>query len=248
MSPPVKSAGSSTRKRYYLVSEDLRRNPSDYEILNEAEIYPCSEADAEGKRHSIRQGARSYALHPMGSTSYGLPQLRAKPRVFIALKNKPLDIYGFHTRRVVSDRAKQLLDEIDPTAFDFAECETITHKGLQIAPYWLMDIARAVDGFDEVHSVFETAKGVDGLTGEPYLGPHFSALHDIQMSPDIPVSHHAFLLQKFRLRMVFDEVIVDAWRASRFSGACFNPLQPPTASELESADLPAYWRSREPHR
>jgi len=234
----------SARWRYYLVAEDMRRNPSDYELLNAADIFPLSDPDSTGQRHPILAGARRHSVAGVsGSTSYGLPNLRATPKVFVAQKNAPLDIYGFHTRRIVSSRAQKLLHAIDPDAFDFVECETLTRKGVRVAPYFMMDIARVVDDFDETGSVFELASGTDGLTGEAYVGPHLVALHDAYMSPDMPLHYHAFLLKQLRLRMVFGETIVDAWRAARFSGARFDPLQPPTRQEAKRSDLPAFWRS-----
>ncbi|RYG36040.1 MAG: DUF1629 domain-containing protein [Burkholderiales bacterium] len=235
------------RKRHYLVSQDFNRNPSDYEILNDADIYPANVHHADGTRHPVTAGARSFSLQGMVPTSYGLPKLRAKPKVFVALRNKPLDIYGFGTRRVVSDRAKSLLVEIDPTAFDFVKCDTITRKDFVVAPYWMVDIARAVDGIDEERSVFELAEGVDGITGQPYYGPHFHQLHDLHLSSDTPPEFHAMLLKQFRSHMIFDEVIVDAWRALRFSGAAFLPLQPPTQSEITRLPVRSYWRPSPTH-
>ena len=203
-----------------------------YDILNEPDIYPRTAAMADGQPVLTRAGARHFTLPDSPHKKpFGLPKLLAKPRVFVARKNKPLDIYGFHKRRIVSTRAKQLLCEIDPTAFDFAECETVTRKGIEVEPYWMLDIARVVFEFDEARSVFETAKGVDGVTGEPYDGPHIASLHDIHMSPNLRSDFHAFSLARYSLHMVFDQTLADAWRAGRLSGAEFLPLQPPTPKE-----------------
>jgi hypothetical protein len=218
------------RKRYYLFSEDLARNPSDFEELNASDIYPKSPPGPNG-RGLVRAGARRDK--PAGAPfeiSYGLPEFLAKPKVRIGIARKPLDAYGFHRRRLVSTRAKGLLSEIDPGAFDFAECETVTPRGLQLEPYWWMDIARVVDRFDENRSEFETYEDVDpGF--EHYHPRQIRALHDIHMSPDVPRHFHAFILARAPLRMVFDDVLADAWRERGFTGAAFVPLQPPAPRE-----------------
>jgi hypothetical protein len=232
------------RRRLYKVGTDPLRNPSDYEILNKLEVYPLARSAQTGEEHVTYRGARTFRLPGRTHDStYGLPVLRAKPKVFVAMKNKPLDIYGFLTRRVVSARAKKLFDEFDPEAFDAVECETVTRRGVSVEPYWLIDIARLLDQFDEERSVFELAKGEDGLTGEPYEGPHIANLHDIRLSADFPAQHRAFVFAKHLNHMVFDGVLVDAWRARKFSGAVFEPLQHPTPAECKARPphVPYWW-------
>lgn len=231
------------RKRYYLLDESLRHNPSDYDLLNELEIYPVR-TDADGNRVPTRAGPRKYVAPGRTiESSHGLPKLLARPRVFVARRNKPLDIYGFHKRRLVSNRAKQLLCEIDPDGFDFAECDTVTRGGRAIEPYWLMDVARLAPPFDESRSVFERRANPDWITGEVHVD--IGDLHDIHMAPDLPADHHVFLLPQHSLHMVFDEVLADAWRARGFLGADFQPLQPPTPRERTEGNWHgnyAYWR------
>lgn len=231
------------RRRYYLLSESLVRNPSDYEVLNEEEMYPRTSPFPDGKTYPVMPGRRKFRLPGKSHDStYGLPNFLTKPIVSVARRNKPLDIYGFHDRRLISSRAKRLLSEIDPTGFDFMECKTISRKSVQVEPYWMMSVARLVTEFDEARSAFELAKGVDGMTGDPYEGPHISHLYDIHMSSDLPQNFHVFLMSRHPLRMVFDEVLADAWRKNRFTGAEFLPLQPPTPKERSgrSAKL-SYW-------
>lgn len=229
------------RKRYYLFSEDLTRNPSDFDELNASDVYPKSTPGPNGQG-LVRAGARRDK--PPGAPfeiCYGLPQFLAKPKVRVAAARTPLDVYGFHTRRLVSTRAKQLLSEIDPGAFDFAEWVTVTRKGQPIEPYWWMDIARLVDRFDEDRSVFETYADVDP-DFEHHHPQHIRALHDIHMLPELPKHFHAFILARAPLRIVFNEVLADAWRKRRFTGAEFMPLQPPTPTERIGRGYKfAYW-------
>jgi hypothetical protein len=219
------------RRRFYKVGTDPMRNPSDYEVTNLEELFP-------GRSDGVAWytgGVRRYRLAGRDHESmYGLPDYKAKPKVFVAVKNKPLDVYGFLRRRVISSRAKRLLCDIDATAFDFVECETITRKSLSVEPYWVIDSARVVHDFDEERSVFELAKGEDGMTGEPYEGPHIANLHDLHMLPDFPADHHSFFLSRHPSFFIFGEAIVDAWCARKFSGADFEPLQHPTPAECKA--------------
>lgn len=218
------------RKRYYLVDVDSKRNPSDFELLNAEEIYPLTPEPIGGRRLPIRAGRYRCEVEGMHPRSYGLPELRAKPRLFVALKNKPLDAYGFG-ERYVSSRARALLRSIDADAFEFAECETLSRRGIEVEPYWMVENVRPVAGFDEARSVFELASGFDGSTGEPYEGPYWSALIDIHMKPDLPEDHHAFFFPRYLAHMIFDQVLADAWRAAGLSGWTMSPLQPPAPKE-----------------
>ena len=232
----------SDRRRYYLFNEDHHRNPSDYKPLNLAEMIPDFPGDNiemawfSGGSRTFRVPGNHYDSH------YGLPSFAARPKVYVALKNNPLDVYGFGERRLISSRAKKLMVDADPEAFDCVECETLTRKGLEVEPYWLIDVGRIVSTFDEENSVFERAKGEDCRTGEPNDAPHFSGIYDIRMSPDMP-KHLAFAFDRYSSRIVLDQTIVDAWRTEKLTGAEFVPLQPPTPKEAKSKSPPwaPYW-------
>lgn len=232
------------RRRLYKVSSDLLRNPSDYQILNKQDFYPLARSVETGEWQVTYAGARTFRMPGFAhERTFGLPILRSKPKVFVAMKNEPLDIYGFLTRRVVSTRVKNFFDELDPEAFDAEECETVTRRGLSVEPYWLIDIARLVDRFDEERSVFELAKGEDGVNGEPYEGPHIANLHDIRLPAGFPAQYRAFVFAKHLNHMIFDGALVDAWRARKFSGAEFVPLQHPTPAECKARPphVPYWW-------
>jgi hypothetical protein len=233
-----------SRKRYYLVHADLRRNPSDFELLNAEDIYPLTDPTFDGRHLPITAGRyRCEVGGGMHPRSYGLPDLRARPRLFVALKNKPLDAYGLG-KRYISTRARELLLSIDPDAFEFFECEVMSRRGIAVEPYWMVENVRPVQGFDEAGSVFRRASGVDGLTGEPYDGPYWSALIDIHMKPDLPEHHHAFFFPRYIHHMIFDGLLVDAWRTAGLTGWSFTPLQPPAPKERKPnlyGDSFAYW-------
>jgi Protein of unknown function (DUF1629) len=234
------------RRRYYLVDADLHGNPSDFELLNEEEVFPLTAPAPDGRRHPVKAGAREYQIPGRARPdTYGLPRLRAKPRVFVGRRGEPLDSYGFDQVRYVSTRAKELLCSIDAEAFELVECETRSREGVEVEPYWMITVIRLVDAFDEERSVFEWSEGVNGLTNVPYRGPYFSRLYDIHMLPTLGEDIHAFFFPRYWRNFVFDQVLVDAWRAQTFSGLVFTPLQPPAPWERSvtwfGGDNLRYW-------
>ena len=214
-----------SRKRYYHVHADFTRNPSDFELMNPLE--------ALGTKFPFKGGAHECSMpgssHPV---RYGLPELLARPKLFVARQNKPLDAYGLSSILYVSSRAKELLSSIDKGAFEFVECETLSRRSVSIEPYWMVAIARPLVSFDEQKSIFEWAAGEDGVTGEPYVGPHIANFYDIHMPPGLHEDWHAFFFVKdVRQRMVFDQLLIEKWRSNKLSGWTFAPLQPPAPSE-----------------
>jgi Protein of unknown function (DUF1629) len=231
------------RRRYYLVDVDVNRNPTDCQVLNQEEVFHMTPPMLDGRRYPITAGTREYPIpgHPHHER-YGLPRMRAKPQLFVGRYNKLLDSYGLDKVRYVSDRAKELLCSIDAEAFEFAECDARSRKGVNVGPYWMMTVIRPVDGFDEERSVFEWNEGTDGVTGVPYRGPYFSHLYDIHMLPGLGEDVHAFFFPRYSRAFVFDQVLVDAWRAQKLSSWVFTPLQPPTPRERRAARMGStYW-------
>jgi hypothetical protein len=225
------------RPRYYVVHGDLSRNPSDAELLNEDQLYPLGAPLADGRRYPIRTGryerriaGRLYAY------DYGLPVLMARPRLFVARRNKPLDAYGFDPF-FVSTRAKDLLRGMDADAFEFAECETVSRAKVEVEPYWMMTNVRPVDGFDEARSVFTTVAEGRDAGADADRTPFFAELIDIRMGPDLPAGAHAFFFPRFVHKMIFDRALVEAWRAAGLTGWRFSPLQPPAPDERKYIDM-----------
>jgi hypothetical protein len=232
------SAGPAERRRFYVVQGDLRHNPSDYAFVNE------DEALINGRwrgRHA--HPAPGYRL----PFYVGVPELRAKPKLVVgADRDELLDIYGFD-RNYVSSRAKALLSEIDPQAFEFVECDTVDGNGRAIDPYWMFAVIRVASGFDEARSDFITFKERNPDDPEAATNPTISVLNDIYMPEDFPADAHAFRFVRYRTHIIVDGAIVDAWRAAGLTGAEFTPLQPPTevdmADHLSFANYP-YWTQK----
>jgi Protein of unknown function (DUF1629) len=233
----IKRPVDPTRKRFYLVDTDVHRSTTDLELLNENELLgPESPSACKSVRVFSCKDVDGRDQYYSGT--FGLPKFYATPRIKVGSRNKLLDFYIRSGRKYVSPRAKTLLESIDPDAFDFVECDTITRHKVQIEPYWMLAVKRAVTEFDEERSVYRERGGRDPRPVPANLAVTITNIYDIRMSPDMPDNYHAFYLIKYLRHFIFDEVIVDAWRAAKFNGLMFSPLQPPTTQELK---FPLYY-------
>ncbi|HEX6746156.1 MAG TPA: DUF1629 domain-containing protein [Longimicrobium sp.] len=213
------------RKRYYLVSLDVASNSgTGVFFVNE------EEALVNGRRVGYHERRVPGHPHPV---FVGVPPLREKPKVVIPGTGAKAVDYDGMIPVFISSRAKRLLEGIDPGAFEFAECETATRRGNPIEPYWWMDVIRWVEKFDEARSDFEWYRDRFPTAPNAQDNPSMFRLYDIHMPAGFPDEYHAFRFAHFNGKAVFDEVIVDAWRAARLTGAMFTPLQPPTKADLK---------------
>jgi hypothetical protein len=229
-----------TRKRYYLVDDNY--GSGWFEIVNKP--------DFDDKEHpdwpSLLWRAGPIEIREYAGTSpdghnkyfggwYGLPKLPTKPILKIKHKRgKELDAYGNINHPFISNRAKEFFERLDPDAFEFIECDAYGAKKESLPPYWMMAVKRVVKSFDVENSIFR-----DYGIKRPLINGYsatLTKLYDIRMSPDLPSNHHAFYLIHFSRMPVFDEILVDQWRESGFTGLFFNPLQPPTDEELKKVN------------
>jgi hypothetical protein len=225
------------RKRYYMVSSDSNRSTGGFKIVNldafqAPDGYPAPllyrSTPSEVKVFAGRD-EDGYDCYYNGPRH--LPKnLPAKPTLKVGLRGKPLDVYGHHGHPFVSNRAKQLLESIDPNAFEFLECEAFTRNKVNLEPYWYVHVVGLVIRFDEERSVFREVSSKTGLipSGQAAV---ITNLYEAQMIPEEVGNKHAFYLLKYTTHYIFDEVIVDAWRQVKFTGFNFSPLQTPTKRE-----------------
>jgi uncharacterized protein DUF1629 len=212
------------RKRYYLVSLDMTRNSGDNLSFANRE-----EALVNGRLAGTHEREVPGVSHPL---LVGIPPLRKKPELVVGGSGRrALDYYG-PSPIFVSNRAKELLEGIDPQAFEFAECETVTRRGDPIEPYWWMAVIRLVQ-FDEERSDFQWYRDAFPTAPDAQRNPTMVALNDIHMPKGFPDEYHAFWIGNYRRQFVFDEVLADPWRGAGLLGAQFTPLQPPTKAEFK---------------
>ena len=222
------------RWRYYAVNSDVYRRTGDLELLNEEEFIKNRKWQGQHENR-VFAGLNAAGEHSFYGTWYGLPKLHSKPRIKVGLRSKPIDVYSRGIGiNYVSSRAKALLESIDPDAFEFAECDTITRHKQQLEPYWMMAVKRVVAEYDEERSkMLETG----GRNPEPVpkgVGLGITTIYEFVPSPNMPRDWHAFYLLKHHMHFIFDQTIVDQWRAQKMTGWTFSPLQPPTPKEAKS--------------
>ncbi|WP_448662641.1 imm11 family protein [Sphingomonas sp. CJ20] len=217
---------SGERRRFYLVDNDTDYNASDFSFVNKHEALI---GGRWGGTHEFpRKGRPIPAM-------FGIPPLRTSPALVVGVDDdRLLDMYGLG-KRYVSTRAKALLSAIDPDAFEFAECITVDGTGGPVEPYWMMDVIRVIEKFDEEKSNvvrynerFPTARDAPTNNGILMLND----MHFLKLPWDV----HAFYLIDFTRNFIFDELMKVAWHDAGLTGVRFTPLQPPTASELEQRD------------
>ena len=216
-------------RRLYIFEPDFHYNPSDFDFTNEAE--------------ALVNGTNYLGLCEMSVPSYprpqrfGLPKLLETPRLTIGKNRKELlDVYGFHIQ-FISDRAKRLLESLDPEAFEFAPCEAVDWIGRPLESYWLARVVRVFDSFDEERSNFITYRERNPDDPEKDSNPAISELSTLVMFDGFPASVHAFYLARYQRAFIVDEVFVEQWLRSEFKGAKFSPLQCLTESEASQPDL-----------
>jgi hypothetical protein len=211
-----------SRKRYYIFSPDLTVAHSDHAFVNQGE------ALIDGRSAGRHEHSVPGYMVPICT---GVPPLRERPKLVLGAECEGLlDIYGFGPR-FVSGRAKAVLSEIDPEGFEFVECDTVDAEGNSLEPYWMTDAIRLVNGFDEGRSSFRRYVDQYPENADP-LNLAIVALNDIRMSPELPESHHAFYFPSYQGYFIVDDILADAWREARLSGATLTPLQTPTQEEF----------------
>jgi hypothetical protein len=118
----------------------------------------------------------------------------------------------------VSDRLKQVLEQVDPGGFAFVATEVDYSKFLEPGPaYWLCDPVRRLDCIDDEHSEFTLYGGVDYKV--------YRALIDIKMRPEVVGDAHAFRLVHGGEMLIVDDILVNALKTEKIRAWRFEPLQ-----------------------
>ena len=218
----------SNERRFYIMRPG-NGDPSDFEFVNE------SEALVDGRNHfGIRKISVPSYPRPL---SVGLPILLATPKLIIGSRRKEvLDRYGFSTQ-FVSDRAKRLLEKVDPGGFEFARCEATDWRSHVLESFWFARAIRVFDAFDEEQSNFVTYRERNSDDPEKEFNPAIVELNSLIMNNDFPTDIHVFYLARYQRAFIVDDFFVDGWVKSNLSGASFVPLQYFTKEEEKHPSL-----------
>ena len=223
-------------RRIFIASPAIGRNVSDFELFDEDRLRRG--ADRSGMVGQ-RQTGNSF------ETQFGLPAYAETPRVRVALRNKPLDFYGFD-RWILSDRARQLLQDMDPAAFDFVECETSAPARYDVGNYWLGKVKRVVTDFDRDASNFERLGWIyDPSLEKEIYGHGITKLNRLTLLPGSQDAL-AFYLLDFSRYPIFDGRLVDAIWAAKLTGLMFSPLHWPHKCDVRTKYIENYhyWKEQ----
>jgi hypothetical protein len=195
-------------RKFYIISYSLRHKLADFEVENQnvlvaasGALYPPSSLGA-------------HALFPPPGRR-GFPVYPERPRVVIGKRRNgppPSDIELYHSYWLISDRLKSMFETIDLPAFAFQECDVSLRDGSPGPVYWLCDVVRVLEGFDE-STVDAFRRGIKdaGLLGDKTLVFNEAVIGD----------SHIFRTPYSPAIAFCDQVMKDACKAAGIKGVQF---------------------------
>ncbi len=133
-------------------------------------------------------------------------------------RGKLIDAWPVFGMWFVSDRLKQLLEQLDPQAFEFAATQVDYSKFEEPGPaYWLCNLVRQLDCIDDEKSKFTLYNEVDFKA--------YKALINIKMHAEVVGDAHAFRLVHKNSTWIVDDVFLQAMTAAKIRAWRFAPIQ-----------------------
>jgi hypothetical protein len=203
----TKRSGSPSRRspkvpKYYEVNPDYRLSrPVGLELENEELIRRRDKA-------WFTNGLDHPGFWPMPEP----PRLRYVPED----GRMPRDLENYHGFWLISDRAKSVLESVDPAAFAFVNCEILLPDGLPGPLYWFCDVLPIIDALDEAASDVEVYYEPDGRKVTSMLGAR-----RVIFKSELVGSAHIFRMAYFRPQVICDEVFRIACKTAGLKGFSF---------------------------
>jgi hypothetical protein len=195
-------------RKFYIISYSLRHKRADFEVENQNVLVAAS-----GALHP-HSSLGTYALVPPPGRR-GFPVYPERPRVVIGKRRSgppPSDIELYHSYWLISDRLKSLLKAIDLPAFAFQACDVNLCDGSPGPVYWLCDVVRVLEAFDEsTVQQFRSGAKKAGLIGDKTLVFNEAVIGD----------SHIFRTPYSPPNVFCDQVMKDACKAARMKGVQF---------------------------
>jgi hypothetical protein len=197
-SPPERRRIKAKARRFYVVGLARFQTAPGWEMENLA----------------VLAGGRHVLIPPPGRGFVPYPET---PRLVIdkSLGRAPADWELFHDYRLVSDRMKSLLEELDLEGVRFVRCETRYRDGRAAPTYWLCDVVRVLDAVDEAKSVLEIEYPTPGRKVYNLRGRS-----SLVFKEDSVGAAHIFRLL-FYPTIVCDQVAKDACKEAGMKGIGF---------------------------
>jgi hypothetical protein len=203
----TKRSGSPSRRsskvpKYYEVNPDYRLSrPVGLELENEELI----------RRRDMVMFTNDLD-HP------GFWAMPEPPRLRYVPENgrMPRDLEDYLGFWLISDRAKSVLESVDPAAFAFVNCEILLPDGLPGPLSWFCDVLPAIDALDEAASDARVYYASDGRKVTSIFGARRLIFNSERVG-----SAHIFRMAYFRPQVICDEVFRIACKTAGLKGFSF---------------------------
>jgi hypothetical protein len=157
-----------------------------------------------------------FASHPYRR---GFPNYPEPPRILLNKKaHRPIrDLEDCSGYWLISDRAKQLFETLDPDGFAFVKCE-VRFIDSDLGPdLWLCDVVRVLDALDEPASTgVATRHESDRKKYDFAIG-----LTNLVFKEDVVRNVHIFRMAYFVPIVISDQYLRDACKAAGLKGILF---------------------------
>ncbi|UGY16550.1 imm11 family protein [Bradyrhizobium septentrionale] len=185
-------------RKFYILNERFGERPADFEVENLA----------------VLRGGQGALAPPKGRR--GFPAYPEVPRVVIGKLGRkaspPRDFELFHSYWLVSDPLKRLFEELDPDAFVFLTCDVRLADGSAGPIYWLCDVVRVIEAFDQRTSDELRKHRYRGLLGNTSL-----------VFDDEAIGSARVFCTPHAVNIFADQSVKDACKQAGIRGAMFTP-------------------------
>ncbi len=147
----------------------------------------------------------------------GFPKYSEMPRFrFDPKKGRwPYDIELYSEYWLVSERAKNLFESVDPLGFTFAQCEVVMPNGTRGQTLWFCDVVRVLAALDETASDVKITE----VGGEKYYD--LSTSKKLIFYEQIVGNDHVFRIKTSDPDLFCDWTMRDACKAAKLKGVVF---------------------------
>lgn len=194
-------ARSVKKRKFYEMDRVTRATAAGWEVTNEAAVSPGG--GGIYRRPEGRRGFRECAAMPL---------LRFDSRLGRDVRDmEPIGQFW-----LVSDRAKRVLEQVDPDAFVFLECRVELRDGSEGPRYWLCDVVRVLDALNEPESEAKIKKNDRNEKIYTTIGNEVLIFKE-----DVIGSHHIFRMLYCDSTVICDDAVKDACKAAGLKGWSF---------------------------
>lgn len=199
------------RKFYVLESDPRYSGPPEFEWINDSDCAPPL-----GRRVGKYTGKHEFGV--------GIASYEETPRLVFRKSIKKLhDIEPMTDPMYFSDRMKNLLESMDPEAFEWLQVEAVQGRRIEkvpdLAPFWFGDVIRILDCVDEVNSDIEHYK-IDW--GENIR--RYKRINRLKIRSDLPSNYRVFRLHNSFRTIIVDDSVKDAIEESKYFGSVFKEI------------------------